>query len=346
MRKQAWSHPLLRRFDQLITGLRGAKALFVAVELGVFQALEETNGDLGSLAKRVKASGDRLEVVLTALVALGFIKKTRSGKFLNTKFSRDWFTPGGVFSLTDNIRCQEFVSNGYADFLETVRRGRPRSDLGDLLREKPKFVRHYINGMSEIAGVASRGLAELVDVCFARNMLDVGGGPGLFSLAFLQKNSDLKAVVLDLPETLVYTRRNAARSPVGKRVSFQAGDYRSDDFGRNCYDLVLMSHVTHDESARTNRLLIRKAYRALRPGGRLIVHDFMVNKEKTGPLFPALFSIHLATFTESGRIFSDAEYIDWIKEAGFSVSRPITLLPERPNFTRVIIGNKLLKVPD
>lgn len=316
------------------------KALFVAAELGVFQSLEETDGRPGTIAKSVGASPDRLEILLNALTSLGFIRKNKQGKFRNTASSREWLTSEGVHSMVENLRTQEFLSGAYAGFLDTVRRGRPRRSLVDLLERDPAFVAHYINGMSEVNGPVSRELSRVFNVSFARDMLDVGGGPGLFSLAFLERNPRLRAVVLDLPETLVHTRRYAADSPVGGRVSFQSGDYHKVDFGRNCYDFVLMSHVTHDEGVQANRLLIGKAYRALRPGGRLVIHDFMVNREKTGPLFSALFSVHLAVYTESGRTYSEEEYAGWLKGAGFTVSRPVAILPELPNSTRFVVGRK------
>jgi ubiquinone/menaquinone biosynthesis C-methylase UbiE len=333
-------HPLFRRVEQLVEGYRGAKALFAAVELGVFKALDETDGAAPAVAGKVGASPDRLEIVLNALVALGFLKKTRTGRFLNTRFSRERFTPDGAVPLVENLRYLEFLSGMYADFVDTVRRGRPRQALGDLLKGNPEFVRHYIQGMVEIGKGVSRELAEIIDASSARDMLDVGGGPGQFSLAFLERNPNLRSVVLDFPETLAFTRRYAAASPVGAGVFFRAGDYRKADFGRNCYDLILMSHITHDEGAEDNRSLVRKAYRALRPGGRLVIHDFMVNRERTAPLFPALFSLHVASYTESGRAYSEAEYAEWMRREGFSVSRPTALLPAMANSTKVIIGTK------
>jgi ubiquinone/menaquinone biosynthesis C-methylase UbiE len=209
-----------------------------------------------------------------------------------------------------------------------------------LLKDKPEFVRHYIQGMVEIGKDVSRKMAEIIDASSARDMLDVGGGAGQFSLALLERNPNLRSVVLDLPETLAFTRRYAAESPDGGKVSFRAGDYRKVDFGRNCYDLVLMSHITHDEGADENRALVRKAYRALRPGGRLVVHDFMVNRDRTGPHFPALFSLHVASYTESGRTYSEAEYAEWMRREGFSVSRTASLFPMMANSTRVIVGTK------
>jgi len=321
-------------------GYRGAKALFVAVELGIFDALEESDGRLVSVARRVEASRNRVEIIMNALAALGFLEKTDAGKYHNNEFSRDWLTSNGSHSLVDNIRCQEFLSGAYADFVETVRRGRLKRDLGDLLEEKPKFVRHYIHGMAEISKGVSRDLAKVIDASGAKDMLDVGGGPGLFALAFLGANPKLRAVVLDLSETLIHTRRYVRASPHRDRVAFQVGDYNKVDFGRNCFDLILMSHVTHAESAENNQRLVRKAHRALREGGRLVIHDFMVNMNKTGPLFPALFSMHMATFTNDGKTYSGAEYRNWFQGAGFRVSEPILISPGRANSSTAIIGTK------
>jgi hypothetical protein len=55
---------------------------------------------------------------------------------------------------------------------------------------------------------------------------------------------------------------------------------------------------------------LRKAYDSMVQGGLLVVQDFLLNDEKTGPLIPALFNIMVGTY-------SCCELLSIIKEAGF-----------------------------
>lgn len=93
------------------------------------------------------------------------------------------------------------------------------------------------------------------------------------------------------------------------------------------YDLVLLSHVTHDEDAAITRFLVRKAFAALRPGGRLAIHDFVVSEDGCSPPWAALFALSVMVYTEGGRAYSLNEYRDALESAGFVSVREV-VLPE------------------
>lgn len=331
--------PFLDQLGQLVVGYRGAKALFVAAELDLFSLLDETDGSFAAVARRAAASPRHIMVLLDALAAIGFIRKA-DGRYSNTDFSRVFLHPSGAHSLANNLRYQEFLSGAYAGLAETARRGKPKEGLGELLSHRPEFVRDYIRGMVDIARGPAQELAESLDLSQAKSMLDVGGGPGIFTLALLKKNKGMKGTILDLPETLVYTRKYIVDSPVAERVSLLAGDYHKAFFGRDEHDLVLLSHVTHDEGESANIELLRKAFISLRSGGRVVIHDFMTNEDGISPAFGALFSVHLMSYTNSGRTYSSVEYHKWLTGAGFASIQQIQICPDQPNGTVAMVAFK------
>ena len=63
---------------------------------------------------------------------------------------------------------------------------------------------------------------------------------------------------------------------------------------------------------------LAKAYDALEPGGTILVVDYMLRDDKTGPLDPAfvnLFGIREGRFL--GRVNTGAEWSEFLDEAGF-----------------------------
>jgi SAM-dependent methyltransferase len=331
--------PELDKMGRLVLGYRGAKVLFVAAELDLFRLLDKTDGTGKAVARRARASVRHVSILLDALSSLGFLEK-RENRYKNTLFSREFLHPEGNRSMSNNLRYQEFLSIPYAGLTETVRLGKPREGLGKLLSRRPEFVRDYIRGMADIARRPAQELAVVLDLSKAQRMLDVGGGPGTFSLACLARQPKLEATILDLPMTLKHTMQFVKSSPWGRRVHFQRGNYLKDSFGKELYDIVLLSHVTHDEGPKVNLSMIRKAKAALRPGGQLIIHDFMTGDDGTNPSFSVLFSVHLLTYTNDGQTYSEREYKEWLSVAGFSAPRRVALCPDLPNNTIALIAVK------
>ena len=98
--------------------------------------------------------------------------------------------------------------------------------------------------------------------------------------------------------------------------------------------------MTHDEGPEQNQAMLRKTFAALRSGGHAVVHDFMTTRDRTGPLFPALFSLHLLTYTHSGMTYSENDYRRWLADAGFKSVRRIDVCPEAPNATAALVAMK------
>jgi hypothetical protein len=78
-------------------------------------------------------------------------------------------------------------------------------------------------------------------------------------------------------------------------------------------------------SAEENLKIFCRARQALAPNGRLVVQDFILNPDKTGPLHAALFSLNMLVGTEAGAAYTEAEYAGWMEAAGFEEVHRIKL---------------------
>src|SRR5262249_12415882 len=148
----------------------------------------------------------------------------------------------------------------------------------------------------------------------AKLVLDVGGGTGIYSIALLQKNPNLRAIVLDRPEVLKVTAEMAASYGVSQRLEYRAGDMFADSLPKGV-DIVLLSNVLHDWDVPDCKTLLRRCAKALPPRGQVLIHDVFLNDQLDGPLAIALYSATLFSLTE-GRAYSGGEYRQWLVEAG------------------------------
>lgn len=330
----------LDRMAQLSMGFRGFRALLLAIELHVFDFLETVGGDPHALSSRLRIKYHLLFQLLNILSTLGFLIR-RGNRFFHTRFSKDWFREDGKKTMVKNLQFQAFLGQAYADLAETYRRGHPHLSLGRLLSQKKEFLIDYINGMAEIAAPSAKALAMSLDLRGVNRLLDVGGGHGLFSLEMLKKNRTMCADILDLPKTLEITRTFVHKSPDRKRVSLIKGDYRSAPFGNRSYDLILFSHVMHDENPQTNIKILLKAHKALRSGGRIIIHDFFIRSEGMSSLFSLLLGFQLTSYTTDGRCYFVSEMKEWLEKTGFHVLRQRIINPTLPSKTMVFFAKAI-----
>jgi hypothetical protein len=83
-----------------------------------------------------------------------------------------------------------------------------------------------------------------------------------------------------------------------------------------------------------NVQLLRRARAALAAGGRVIIHDFVLDDDKAGPRSGALFALNMLVGTPGGGAYSAAEYAAWLAAAGFETARFVPL----PGPTDLMVG--------
>jgi len=110
----------------------------------------------------------------------------------------------------------------------------------------------------------------------------VGGGSGAYSIAFAQANPKLCADVFDLATVVPIAQSHIAEVGLADRVTTRVGDLRRDGFGAG-YDLLLLSAICHMLGPDENQDLLRRAYAALTPGGRVAIQDHVMNDDGTAP---------------------------------------------------------------
>ena len=139
----------------------------------------------------------------------------------------------------------------------------------------------------------------------AQTLLDLGGGPGTYALAFLPTNPRLRAAVCDREAALEVAKEIASTHKARRRLSYVPLDFCKEPIP-GTYDVIWYSNVLHLYSPKENRAIFRRARAALKPGGRFIIQDaFLCDREGLYPTEASLFAVSMLLFTEQGNTYRD-----------------------------------------
>jgi SAM-dependent methyltransferase len=318
---------------KLVIGFRQSRLILTAFELGVFSALGARRLTSAQAAKSLRVNARGLDRLMNALCAAGLLEK-RAGRFSNTPFSAEHLVKGRPGYLGGLAHTANMWEN-WSTLTRAVSHG------GTVIRRRPgregrrNRTRGFIAAMHRRATAQAAATLKLLDLSKVQRTLDVGGGSGAYSLALVRAKSDIRATVFDLPEVIRLTRAYVKQAGLARRFTFIAGDFRQDAFGR-AYDLILLSAIIHMNSVAVNRRLFRKCARALNPGGRLVVQDFIMNDDRTSPAAGAFFALNMLVATEAGDTYTEREVGDWMRLAGLSGIRRINT----PFESSLIVGRK------
>ncbi len=314
---------------ETIRAFWSSRAVLSAIELDVFTAVG-SGASAAEVAKKIQADARATEMLLNALVALKMLQKS-GGKFENTPMSRRFFTAGSP----DNARpAQLHIANlwkRWSTLTEAVRAGTRVAERG----RSEEWTGSFIAAMDHNARGRAEAMVKAAGVNGARRMLDLGGGSGAYSIAFAKAAPELRGIIIDLPDVLPITREHLQRAGVADRISTRAGDMLQAELGRD-YDLALLSAICHMFSPEENQKLLARIHGALAPKGRVVIQDFVLEAEKTAPKFGALFALNMLVGTQAGASYSEPEYTDWLRAAGFREIKRVRM----PGPSGLMIGVK------
>jgi SAM-dependent methyltransferase len=328
----------VRQISALTYGFIASKALFAAVDLDLFSRIADGTTDLAALAGATGVAANRLRTLLTALKTVGLVIET-DGKFANSPAAATYLVAGAPGDFRDYISVVNggFLYEGLRHLSKAMRGERIFPDKG--FYEGIVYSEGGVGGaaFSQAQHAGSLGPAQLmarrVDLGNAATFLDVGGGSGAYTLAFLRKNPKLRATILDFPQTVDTAQRYAAEAGMADRVTHLAGNALTTPWPRN-QDVVLMSYVWSAVGGNDIRTLASRAFEALKPGGIVLVHDFMVDDDHEGPAFAAWYLLASLPDNPQAECLSPGFVERCLGDAGFAVDGTGPMLSEITALTR------------
>jgi len=296
-------------FDTLFAYEQSA-ALKSGLDLEVFTAIDEGAQTTAAIAKRCAASERGIRILCDYLTTLALLTKTgsqyqlspESAAFLS-KRSRAYLGTTARFLLLPELR------RNFENLTEAVRRGGvPPSGENTVSDENPIWV-EFAQSMMPMMVPAAHAIADLLDASSAgpQRVLDIAASHGVFGITIAQRNPRAEIVAVDWKPVLAVAEQNARSANVHDRYRTLAGDAFKVDFGTG-FDVALVTNFLHHFDAPTCTSFLKKIHAALKPGGRVVILEFVPNPDRVSPPVPARFALTMLAGTLAGGAYRCVEY--------------------------------------
>lgn len=302
--------------------------LAAATEAGVLTSLAHEPATPDELARRLGFDSRATRITVLALEEAGVLVR-----------ENDRFAPGERCraELCDP-EAPGYVGGGLPLWLRSVRawtRLGEALERGGPLEQRsaerlPEDVARFMAGM---AAAPQERVERVVELCLerlpdARTVLDVGGGPGHMTRAFVARG--LRGTLYDTREIIAYVTGAYGLDDVDG-LTTATGNFTTDPLPDGPFDLVLVSNVMHIYGPDTNRRLAEMMAGVVRPGGVVAVAEFLRGRSRKA----GRFGIQMLLKSEDGDAYSRDEIAGWLDAAGFGDVQVADLDPDRQLLTAV-----------
>ena len=312
MLKQKSTKPIdQEELNSMINGFQKSRIIFTAFELEIFTLLSNSEKSAKEIAIDKDIDPEALEQLMNVLCALELLEK-KNGKFSNLPIAENFLVknkPDYLSKISHSIN----LWNSWSALTQVVKTGTVKHQT-QIIDKKNDWLRNFIGAMHNRAKKTAPITVQNIDLEGVHSILDIGGGSGVFAMAFKARKDTLEASVFDLPNVIPLTKDYIKKEGFEGKIHTIAGDYLIDDIGSG-YDLIFLSAVIHSNSFEENQKLIIKCAKALNPNGRILIDDFIMNDDKTRPVRGAIFAINMLVGTKSGTTYSEGEIKAWFNEA-------------------------------
>ena len=325
MKKSVTAPVTPERIYQFAFGYAPPLVLEAAIRHKVFDVLDSGPQSLHEIHQATGASERGLAAILNVLVGLDFLNKDRQGKYSLTPESATFLVStkpefqGGLIRHTSEhllprwLHLNEVVATGMP--VEPVNQQSTGSD----------FFHEFVNDIFPMSYHVAQELARHLELSTAKgpvSVLDLAAGSGVWGIALAQSSNKVRVTAVDWHGVIPVTRNTVSRFGLAERFSFHEGDLLEAEFGSG-HNVATLGHILHSEGVERSKALIKKTFHALASGGTIVIAEFLVNPERTGPLNGLTFAVNMLVNTDCGDTFSFEEISGWLNEAGFADARTI-----------------------
>lgn len=304
-----------REVLDLSRSFQPACVLTAAAALDVFSPLYAKPMTAIALVGQLGTDLRATAILLDALVALEFLDKQ----------GEEYSVPEDVAGLlaeqsTDNVlpmlRHLANCLHRWAELPKVTQTGKC-AETAPSVRGAAADQEDFIGAMNTISRPVAAGVIDKIQPFRFRHILDIGGGPGTWSIAFLRAVPEARATLFDLPAVIPIAGKQFAEAKLSDRVTLVGGDYNTDTLPDGA-DLAWLGAICHQNSRRQNRDLFANVHNALGNDGVIVIRDVIMEPCHTSPAGGALFAVNMLVATEAGGTYTFGEYSEDLNAAGFA----------------------------
>lgn len=303
------------------------RTLTIACRLGIFEVLRSSPIPAREVASRINASADGTTMLLSSLVAGGYLRRS-GNRFALMPQARKWLVRSSPHYLGHFLDYLSLLYEHWNHLEETIRSGKPAKSYFELF--SPREWEIYTLGMMDLAKlILPEVLPHITLPANGTEILDLGGSHGVYGMALCDRKAGLRSTVVDMPQVLEITDGIIRKRGMEDRVILMRGDIRSLVIADETYDLVLAFNILHGFTEEDNRTIVRNISRWLRPGGCVYILDQLESARGTRieRLLPLMMGLNLLN-EAGGRVYRFDDIAGWCRESGLtSVRRHVTRLP-------------------
>jgi len=318
----------------VVRAFQPACILTAAAELDAFSVLCKRPMTAKTLAGKLNSDIRATTILLDALAALGLLTK-KDGKFSVPAEVAEILTETGPGNILPGVRHLGNCLRRWSQLARVAKTGEP-ADRQPSIRGEADDIAAFIGAMDNFSVPLIGQVIDRLRPLTFKHLLDIGGGPGTWTIAFLRAVPGARATFFDLPDVIPLARRRITQAGLSDRVSLVAGDFYNDDLPAGA-DFAWLSGVAHQNSRQQNRALFARIYAALQDDGVLVIRDVVMDESRTKPVAGALFAVNMLVGTESGGTYTFDEFHEDLSDAGFSET---TLIHHDENMSSLIRATK------
>lgn len=284
--------------------------LHTGVELDIFTVLDGKPQNAHQVAEKIQGDTRAVEMLLNTLTAMNLLRKNNT-LYENTEISQTFLSKNSPDYKGFIIGHHGHIIKNWVHLASAVKTGKSVDKAGYSNRDRENFLM----GMFNIAMAFAPVVAKNISLEGRKTLLDLGGGPGTYAIHFCLENKDIKGTILDLATTEPFAKDTVKKFGLEERIDFIACNIEEEDLPGK-YDVIWISHLIHSMSPEKAQSVLGKAVEALHDGGMILIQEFILNNEKSGPLFPAAFSLNMLVNTQNGQAYSEQEIRDMLIKGG------------------------------
>ncbi|MGB7168335.1 MAG: methyltransferase [Acidobacteriaceae bacterium] len=326
------------RIMQMAWGYAAPLILEAAIRHRVFDVLDQGPQNIWEVQKATGASARGLTAIMDALVGLNLLCRDEQGRFGLTPESELFLVStkpsfqGGLIK-----HCSEHLIPRWLHINEVVATGKPVTPVNQEA-SGGEFFHNFVLDIFPMSYPSAMALAKEMDYGPGGSpirVLDLAAGSGVWGIAQAQSSPRVQVTAVDWPEVIPITKKTVAKFGLAERWSFVEGDLHDADFGSG-HHVATLGHILHSEGERRSRELLAKTFGVLANGGTIAIQEFLVNKERTGPVPSLFFAVNMLVNTQEGNTWSFEEIGAWLEEVGFTNVRSLPA----PGPSPLILANK------